>query len=113
MASAQGLDDMSSMTIKTLVTLAAVEIALIGIGAAIVIATYGWLLPKTFPGLKTYSVVVVGVCASAIIGGAVAKWFVGESPTAASWLVIIGAGIAVGLSVTTLSIGILVSMMGS
>jgi hypothetical protein len=104
---------MNGMVNGKMTTLVAVEVVLIVIGSTIIIVIYDWMLPKLFAGFKAYSVVILGTCASAILGGTVARWFMGGSPTAASWLAIVGVGLAVGLSVMALSIGFLISLLGA
>jgi hypothetical protein len=101
------------MTGKTAVALVLTQVVVIGIATAAIVAIYYWLLPKFFPGQKTYSVLIIGTFGSAALGGLAAKWFMNEAATTTSWVTCIAVGIVTGTVAMILSIGILVSLMGS
>jgi hypothetical protein len=99
----------SKMTTMFIVALIAVTLA----ATAIIVTVYYLLLPKFFPELKTYSIIVIGVAGSAILGGLTARYFLTTTSGSVGWAACIGAGMVTALMTALLSVGILVSLMGS
>src|SRR5258706_11921142 len=46
-----------------------IEVAITFLATAFTVFGYTWVLPHFFPGLRTYSVLVLGMCSGAILGG--------------------------------------------
>src|SRR6266571_7660684 len=92
-----------------------VRLSLIVIGfVAILGVLYGWLLPEVFKGYRTYSFLLAGLSAAAIVAGyysfQAADFY--KSPTI-QWLSAIGIGLLTAILVGFLSFFIIFNLKGS
>lgn len=88
------------------------ELTIVLLSCAFIVLTYYAVLPFFFPGTATSSVLITGVVFSAISSALVAKAY-GLGAGRFAWTACWGVGVAVGVLVLFLSLGFVVSLMGS
>jgi hypothetical protein len=88
------------------------ELAVVAIASFLIVLFYYAVLPRFFPGMKTYSILLAGVVLASAGGAlAAAGYRRGAGPVA--WATYLGTGMAVGVLVLFLSTAVLVTLMGS
>ncbi len=88
------------------------EFAVVAIGSLLIVLAYYAVLPRFFPGVATYSILLVGV-GVASAGGALAAVAYGRAAGTGAWTTYLVTGLAVGILVLLLSTAALVTLMGS
>jgi len=84
---------------------------LVGTVAAAVSAIYIIVLPRLVHGLKTYSVLILGVLAAALIGGHLARTC-RRRTNSRRWILSVVVGLAVAAASLYLSLLIIVNVLG-
>lgn len=94
-------------------TLIISELTIIGLSVLTIVVSYYAILPRFLSGRPTYSVLVAGTLISVLLGGLAVRKF-GDLPQSYfNWVLIVGFGLVVGLVVLILSVGLIVTLMGS
>jgi hypothetical protein len=88
------------------------ELAVVAVASMLVVLSYYAVLPRFFPGMATYSILLAGVVLASVGGGLAAVGYLRRSG-AIAWATYLGAGLLVGALVLLLSIAGIVTLMGS
>ena len=89
------------------------EVAIVGVGVAIISATYIWILPRFFHDQKTYSVLIGGLLVIALGSGVIAFRATSPEGRIPAWLfVAVVSGVAT-VSAFLVSLFIILNTRGS
>jgi hypothetical protein len=88
-----------------------IELAVVAIATFLIVLSYYAVLPRFFPGVATYSILLAGAVLGSAGGALAAAGYLRGVGTVA-WATYLGTGVAVGILVLLLSTAALVTLMG-
>jgi hypothetical protein len=88
------------------------ELAVVAMASILIVLSYYAVLPRFFPGMATYSILLAGVVLASVGGGLAAVGY-RRGAGAVAWATYLGSGLVVGVLVLLLSTAALVTLMGS